>query len=61
MRAAAFGVEPKDSLMESRAVAEIAVDVITSTWTGSVVDARREDAAPRRDGQRQQAFSPFAH
>lgn len=49
MRSLAFGVEPADSLMAPRAVAEIAVDVLTSTWTGFVVDARRDDAlGPRR-------------
>jgi 2-C-methyl-D-erythritol 4-phosphate cytidylyltransferase len=44
MRAMAFGVEPEDSLMAPRAVAEIAVDIATSAWTGLVVDARRDDA-----------------
>jgi 2-C-methyl-D-erythritol 4-phosphate cytidylyltransferase len=44
MRSTAFGAEPEDSLLASRTVAEIAVDVVTSSWTGSVIDARREDA-----------------
>jgi 2-C-methyl-D-erythritol 4-phosphate cytidylyltransferase len=44
MRAMAFGAEPEDSLMASRTVAQIAVDVVTSPWTGIVVDARRDDA-----------------
>ncbi|MGY1735352.1 SDR family NAD(P)-dependent oxidoreductase [Geodermatophilus sp. SYSU D00684] len=44
MRLSAFGEEPRDSLLTSRTVAGIAVDVLTSAWTGAVVDARREDA-----------------
>lgn len=43
MRLTAFGAEPEDSLLASRTVAEIAIDVVTSTWTGAVVDARRDD------------------
>ena len=44
MRATAFGTEPEESLLASRTVAELAVDVITAPWTGNIVDARREDA-----------------
>lgn len=44
MRLNAFGEEREGTLMAPRAVAEIAVDVLASTWTGAVVDARREDA-----------------
>jgi 2-C-methyl-D-erythritol 4-phosphate cytidylyltransferase len=44
MRAMAFGTEPEESLLASRTVAEIAVDVVTTPWTGNIVDARREDA-----------------
>jgi ribitol-5-phosphate 2-dehydrogenase (NADP+) / D-ribitol-5-phosphate cytidylyltransferase len=47
MRLSAFGVEPEDSLLAPRTVAEIAIDVLTSNWTGAVVDARREDAMSR--------------
>jgi ribitol-5-phosphate 2-dehydrogenase (NADP+) / D-ribitol-5-phosphate cytidylyltransferase len=45
MRAMAFGAEPEDSLLAPRAVAEIAVEVVTSAWTGNVVDARRDDSS----------------
>jgi 2-C-methyl-D-erythritol 4-phosphate cytidylyltransferase len=47
MRAAAFGAEPQDSLLPSRTVAEIAVDVVTAGWTGSIVDARRDEGPVR--------------
>ena len=47
MRLTAFGAEPEDSLLAPRTVAEIAIDVLTSNWTGAVVDARREDAMSR--------------
>jgi 2-C-methyl-D-erythritol 4-phosphate cytidylyltransferase len=47
MRSLAFGVEPEDSLLASRTVAEIAVDVATSARTGIVVDARRDDVVVR--------------
>jgi 2-C-methyl-D-erythritol 4-phosphate cytidylyltransferase len=47
MRSSAFGLEPENSLLSSRAVAEIAVGVVTSAWTGSIVDARREDGPVR--------------
>ncbi len=43
MRATAFGAEPEGSLMASRTVAQIALDVATSAWTGIVVDARRDE------------------
>ena len=43
MRTRAFGIEPEQELLASRAVAEIAVDVLTSPWTGNIVDARRRD------------------
>ncbi|MGY1745223.1 SDR family NAD(P)-dependent oxidoreductase [Blastococcus sp. SYSU D00695] len=51
MRSMAFGVEPPDTLLSSRTVAEIAVDVVTSGWTGNVVDARREDTAGSPTGE----------
>jgi 2-C-methyl-D-erythritol 4-phosphate cytidylyltransferase len=47
MRTTAFGVEPEDSLLASRTVAALAVDVIASAWTGAVVDARRDDLPVR--------------
>ncbi len=47
MRVTAFGAEPEDSLLAPRTVAEIAVDVATSAWTGATVDARREDTVAR--------------
>ena len=43
MRSLAFGAEAEGSLMAPRVVAEIAVDIVTSSWTGHVVDARRDD------------------
>jgi 2-C-methyl-D-erythritol 4-phosphate cytidylyltransferase len=46
MRTSTFGVEPQDSLLNSRTVAEIAIDVATSALTGAVVDARRDDMWP---------------
>nr|WP_239523304.1 bifunctional cytidylyltransferase/SDR family oxidoreductase [Geodermatophilus normandii] len=47
MRLTAFGAEPEDSLLASRTVGEIAIDVITAPWTGVTVDARLEDTAAR--------------
>jgi 2-C-methyl-D-erythritol 4-phosphate cytidylyltransferase len=43
MRATAFGTEPGGSLMAPRTVAQIALDIATSAWTGIVVDARRDE------------------
>jgi 2-C-methyl-D-erythritol 4-phosphate cytidylyltransferase len=47
MRMLAFGAEAPGSLMASRAVAEIALDIVVANWTGLVVDARRDDAGAR--------------
>ncbi|MGY1703215.1 SDR family NAD(P)-dependent oxidoreductase [Geodermatophilus sp. SYSU D00697] len=44
MRTKAFGDEPADSLLTSEAVAETSLDVLISTFTGHIVDVRREDA-----------------
>jgi len=43
MRTKAFGAEPQDSLLASETVAGTALDVLLSTWTGHIVDVRRED------------------
>jgi ribitol-5-phosphate 2-dehydrogenase (NADP+) / D-ribitol-5-phosphate cytidylyltransferase len=43
MRTKAFGAEPEGSLLASETVAETALDVLISTWTGHIVDVRRED------------------
>ncbi len=43
MRTKAFGQEPEDSLLTSEAVAETSVNVLISSWTGHIVDVRRED------------------
>jgi 2-C-methyl-D-erythritol 4-phosphate cytidylyltransferase len=43
MRTKAFGAEPQDSLLASETVAATALDVLLSTWTGHIVDVRRED------------------
>ena len=44
MRTKAFGAEPADTLLSSGAVAETSLDVLISSWTGHIVDVRREDA-----------------
>ncbi|MGY1641608.1 SDR family NAD(P)-dependent oxidoreductase [Geodermatophilus sp. SYSU D00703] len=44
MRTKAFGAEPADSLLSSEAVAETSLDVLISSFTGHIVDVRREDA-----------------
>jgi 2-C-methyl-D-erythritol 4-phosphate cytidylyltransferase len=44
MRTRAFGAEPAGSLLTSSAVAETALGVLVSSWTGHIVDVRREDA-----------------
>jgi len=43
MRSKAFGAEPSDTLLDSRAVARSSVDVMISDQTGYVVDVRRTD------------------
>jgi 2-C-methyl-D-erythritol 4-phosphate cytidylyltransferase len=43
MRSKAFGVEPEGSLLRSETVAETALDVLVSGWTGHIVDVRRDD------------------
>lgn len=43
MRTRAFGEEPEDSLLTSEAVAETSLDVLISSWTGHIVDVRKED------------------
>jgi 2-C-methyl-D-erythritol 4-phosphate cytidylyltransferase len=43
MRTKAFGSEPVDSLLKSEVVAEMSLDVLISSWTGHIVDVRRED------------------
>ena len=53
MRSLAFGPEAEGSLMTPRAVAEIAVDIVTTSWTGLVVDARRDSGGPRRTSRSQ--------
>src|SRR5215218_1429813 len=42
MRSKAFGAEPEGSLLASETVAETALDVLISGWTGHIVDVRRE-------------------
>ncbi len=44
MRTKAFGQEPEGSLLTSEAVAETSLDVLISSFTGHIVDVRREDA-----------------
>jgi 2-C-methyl-D-erythritol 4-phosphate cytidylyltransferase len=44
MRTKAFGEEPEGSLLSSESVAGISLAVLTASWTGHVVDVRREDA-----------------
>jgi 2-C-methyl-D-erythritol 4-phosphate cytidylyltransferase len=43
MRTRAFGEEPEDTLLSSEQVAETSLDVLISSWTGHIVDVRRED------------------
>jgi ribitol-5-phosphate 2-dehydrogenase (NADP+) / D-ribitol-5-phosphate cytidylyltransferase len=43
MRTKAFGQEPEGTLLTSQAVAETSLDVLISTWTGHIIDVRRED------------------
>ena len=43
MRSKAFGAEPEGSLLTSETVAETALDVLISDWTGHIVDVRRDD------------------
>jgi 2-C-methyl-D-erythritol 4-phosphate cytidylyltransferase len=43
MRTRAFGQEPEGTLLTSEAVAETSLDVLISSWTGHIVDVRRED------------------
>jgi 2-C-methyl-D-erythritol 4-phosphate cytidylyltransferase len=43
MRTRAFGEEPEGTLLTSEAVAETSLDVLISSWTGHIVDVRRED------------------
>ncbi|WP_448617626.1 SDR family NAD(P)-dependent oxidoreductase [Geodermatophilus sp. URMC 65] len=43
MRTKAFGQEPEDTLLTSEAVAQTSLDVLISSWTGHIVDVRRED------------------
>ena len=43
MRTKAFGEEPEGTLLTSEAVAETSLDVLISSWTGHIVDVRRED------------------
>ncbi len=43
MRTKAFGEEPAATLLTSEAVAQTSVDVLISSWTGHIVDVRRED------------------
>ncbi len=43
MRTKAFGLEPADSLLESRLVARAAIDLLLSESTGQIVDLRKLD------------------
>ena len=43
MRTQAFGREPQNTLLASEAVAQTALDVLISPWTGHIVDVRRDD------------------
>ncbi|RFU23535.1 bifunctional cytidylyltransferase/SDR family oxidoreductase [Geodermatophilus marinus] len=43
MRTRAFGREPEGTLLTPGAVAETSLDVLISSWTGHIVDVRRED------------------
>jgi 2-C-methyl-D-erythritol 4-phosphate cytidylyltransferase len=44
MRTRAFGKEPEDSLLTSESVARTSLAVLTASWTGHIVDVRRDDA-----------------
>jgi ribitol-5-phosphate 2-dehydrogenase (NADP+) / D-ribitol-5-phosphate cytidylyltransferase len=44
MRTRAFGEEPAGTLLDPTAVAETSLDVLISSWTGHIVDVRKEDA-----------------
>ena len=43
MRSKAFGKEPVESLLDSCDVAETSLDVLISSWTGHIVDVRKQD------------------
>ena len=43
MRARAFGQEPAGSLLASETVAATSLEVLASSWTGHIVDVRRQD------------------
>jgi len=43
MRTKAFGEEPAGTLLSSEVVAETSLDVLISTFTGHIIDVRRED------------------
>jgi 2-C-methyl-D-erythritol 4-phosphate cytidylyltransferase len=43
MRTKAFGEEPEGTLLTSEAVAQTSIDVLISSWTGHIVDVRKED------------------
>ncbi|MFI9082108.1 D-ribitol-5-phosphate cytidylyltransferase [Streptomyces sioyaensis] len=49
MRSKAFGGEPADSLLTSRAVALSSLDVLLSSLTGQVIDVRRQDPSRKCD------------
>jgi 2-C-methyl-D-erythritol 4-phosphate cytidylyltransferase len=42
MRTQAFGQEPRNTLLSSETVAQTALDVLISPWTGHIVDVRRD-------------------
>ena len=41
MRRSNFGIEPKDTLLESKKVAEVTLKTVVSDITGQVIDVRR--------------------
>jgi 2-C-methyl-D-erythritol 4-phosphate cytidylyltransferase len=43
MRTKAFGQEPEGTLLTAEAVAETSLDVLISSFTGHIIDVRRED------------------
>lgn len=43
MRTRAFGLEPADSLLDSKAVAQHCLDTLVSDETGQIIDIRRDD------------------
>lgn len=49
MRTKAFGEEPVGSLLESRAVARVSLDVLISSFTGHLIDVRRDDPLGGQD------------